>query len=289
MGIFNKLFKGDSEKQDPGFYKVERTELVKFEPSTESKSINDAIHELGFNTTQIHTIQSDYFDCIGVKIFTKVPILVLTLEKKTVNLNVLKRELEKVDWSFEYDSINIEYILTEGVENRSLSFEYLSSVIELQKENESLFLAPSIDLYLNFKGGYLESFTSSDWTNTASKWLKDTNPQLFENMVSEANQFHRSEIEGMEEVNLQCEAFLNIPSGIENDYIPLHKKPYGNINFFNLLAAHYQSLDGNKIALEDFKSVNKGRFIKRDHLTFEVGNFIYQFDSDGWLAGSTEK
>ena len=289
MSIFNQLFKGNSGEQEPGFYKLEGSELVKFEPSAETKSVNEAIRELGFDTTQIHTIHGDYFDCIGVKIFTRDPIFILTLDKKAVNLKTLNRELNKVDWSFEYDSHSIEDILTDGIENQSLSFEYLNSVIELRQENDSLFIAPSIELYLNFKDGYLESFTSLDWTNTASKWLKDVNPYLFENMVSEANQFHRSEIEAMEEVNLQCESLQNIPSAVENEYIPLHRKSNGNINFFNLLAAHYNNFDGEAIKIEDFKIANKGRFISLDERTFEVSGFIYQFDNNGTLSGSTEK
>ena len=95
MSIFNRLFKDDSEEQEPGFYKVEGDELIKFDPSTETKSINDAIHELGFDTTQIHTLHTDYFNCIGVKIFTRNPILILTLDRKTLNMKILNRELKK--------------------------------------------------------------------------------------------------------------------------------------------------------------------------------------------------
>ena len=104
MSIFDRLFKGNLEEHEPGFYKVEAGELIKFEPSTETKSINDAIHELGFETTQIQTLHTDYFNSIGVKIFTKEPILVLTLDKKTVNMKILDKEINKVDWGFEYSS-----------------------------------------------------------------------------------------------------------------------------------------------------------------------------------------
>lgn len=142
---------------------------------------------------------------------------------------------------------------------------------------------------MNFDNGYLESYTSSDWTNSASKWLKDANEQLFDNMLSEAIRFHRNEIEAMEEVNLICEALQGIPYAMQNEFINLHRKPNGNINFFNLLAAHYNSFNGERIKIDEFQTVNKGRFISIDDRSFEVDKFMYQFDSDGLLLGSTEK
>tara|TARA_B100000941_G_C28504546_1_gene556432 strand:+ start:1161 stop:2030 length:870 start_codon:yes stop_codon:yes gene_type:complete len=289
MSIFDQLFKGNSDEQEPGFFKVEGSELTKFDPSTETKSINDAINELGFDTTQIHTLHTDYFDCIGVRIFTKDPVLVLTLDKKTVNSKILQRELKKVDWDFEYSSHTVEDILTEGIENHSLTFDYLSSVLKLNKESDSLFIATDFGLYLTFKNGYLESFGSSDWTNAASKWIKEANQELFDTMLSEALQFHKNELEAMEEVNFLCEAFQNIPYGTKNEFIPLHRKTNGTINYFNLLAAHYNNFNEDRIKIDDFKTVNKGRFISRGELTFEVDQFIYQFDIDGLLTGSTRK
>jgi len=50
-------------------------------------------------------------------------------------------------------------------------------------------------------------------------------------MLSEAMQYHRNEIEAMEEVNLQCESLRGIPQAIQNEFIYLHEKVNGNINF----------------------------------------------------------
>ena len=194
-----------------------------------------------------------------------------------------------MDWNFEYSSHTVEAILAEGVENHSLTFDYLNSLLNLKKESEFLFKAIDFELYLTFKDGYLESFASSEWSNAASKWLMDANKELFDTMVSEAMQFHRNEIEAMEEVNLQCEALQAIPYATQNEFVPLHRKPNDTINFYNLLAAHYNSFDGERMKIDTFKVVNKGRFVSIDDRTFEVGQYTYQFDNQGFLTGSTEK
>jgi len=93
----------------------------------------------------------------------------------------------------------------------------------------------------------------------------------------------------MEEVNLQCEAFEEIPDANRNEFISLHTKPNGTINFFNLLAAHYNYFNDEQIKIDAFKIVNKGRFVTIDDGTLSVNEFIYQFDSNGLLINSTRK
>ena len=291
-GLFGKK-SNESGSNKTGFYKIDGNKLIELDERPGIGSINDTIEYLGYNLTQIHTVNtfdSKTIEVIGVKIFTKDPVFVWAKEKNTkLDFKALTRELKNTDWSFEYSSHTIEDILTDGIEARSLTFEYLNSVLDLQKESDNLFNAPSINLYLNFNDGFLESYTSSDWTNAASKWLKDANDQLFENMLSEAMRFHRNEIEAMEEVNLVCEALQGIPNATQNEFIDLHRKRNGNINFFNLLAAHYNSFQGERIKIDEFKTVNKGRLVSIDDQTFEVDQFIYEFDAEGFLTGSTEK
>ena len=112
---------------------------------------------------------------------------------------------------------------------------------------------------------------------------------MFDNMLSEAMQFHRNEIEAMEEVNTQCDALFQIPEAFRNEYISHHRKPNGNINFFNLLVAHYNVFNNKRVKIEEFKTINKRRFIMRDEQTLEVNKFIFKFDWEGLLAESTPR
>lgn len=244
-------------------------------------SINNIIEQLGYEKSQIHmvlTSHSKNFDFIACKIFTREPIFILRKEgSPDPTINLLQNEIMLVDWDDEYDSHNIESILEAGIEE--LSYEFLSSILELKGEGSNVYLAPRLQLYLSFKNQKLVSFASSEWENASAKWLKNLNLKLFTRMLEEAKQFHETDLEAMEEVNLQCEALQAIPQAVKNEFVPLHDKRNGTTNFYNLLAAHYKS---NTVKSE-FISVNKGRYTQRNQTDFEIGGFVYQFSEDGRL------
>jgi len=283
--MFKGLFSRKSNSKGTGIYKLVGEKLIEYDNQPENGSINSIIEELGFELTQVHTIHtfdSSIIECIGVKIFSKNVVFVLAKDKNlSVSSRALKQEMNDIDWDFEYSSHTIEDILNEGIEAKNLTQEFLNSNIELQlEEGNSVYLAPSLDLYLYFKDGILESYTSSEWTNAASKWLISVNKKMFNEILAEAINFHGNEIEAMEEVNLQCNALQRIPEAVNNEFIPQHIKKTGNTNFYNLLAAHY---DGS-INIEEFKIVNKGRFFQQEENSLVIEKFVYQFDTEGSLV-----
>ncbi|MFC0264783.1 hypothetical protein [Fontibacter flavus] len=285
--MFGKIFGKKSTEPSgnrTGIYKVVNSELIELKETPGNGSINDIIKSIGYETSQIHTLllfDSTKFESIGVKVFTKEPVYVLMKSSDLkADYNSIIKELNKVDWNFEYASDAVEYILEEGIAERSLSYEYLSSLMKITQENENVYHAPELGLFFYFEEGYLSNFSSSDWMNTSSKWLYELNRTLFEEIKSEALQYHKNEIEAMEEVNLQCHALRNIPQAIKNEFIPLHVKPNGNINFYNLFTAHYGM---GIIEIDEFKLVNKGRYKKVKDNLLEVGGFFYEFDDNGVL------
>jgi len=285
--MFLDIFKKNYGERKTGIYRLENDyNLIEFDTSPGNGSINSIIEELGFERSQIHvifTFDSKKIEYIGVKIFTKHVAFVLTKETVVnLTLSILNQELNKVDWNYEYSSHNIEDILNVGIESKSLTLDFLKTVIELNKENDTLYLAPTLDLYLNFNNNILNGFASSEWSNAASKWLKNLNENMFDDMLSEASNYHESEFDAMLEVNIQCDSLQSIPAGIENEFISQHRKSNGNINFYNLFAAHYD----NSISIQDFKHVNKGRFILKDEYHLEVDGFIYEFGSTGKLINA---
>ena len=291
-GLFEK-YSNNAGNEKTGIYKIDGSTLTELAERPMNRSICEIIQEIGFDPTQVHTVHtfdSPTIEVIGVRIFTQCPVFATAKKRDSkIDLKIITHELKNIDWSIEYSSHTVEYILTEGIERHSLTYEYLNSVLLLEKEGKSLYNAPSIGLYLNFKEGFLESYTSSDWTNRSSKWLINLNKIMFENMLSEAMRFHRNEIEAMEEVNMQCEALLQIPEAFSNEHIPDHQKANGNINFFNLLATHYDVFNKGRTKIEEFKTVNKGRFIMQNEHTLEVDGFIYHFEPNGLLTESTPK
>ena len=281
--MFNKLF-GNKERKT-GTYKVIGDSLEEYDVLPEGGSMNTICLDLGYHPDQIHivmTFDSKITSNIGVKIFTKDPVFVMTEDKvKNINLKLVHSELNKINWDFEYSSSNIENILEQGIENQTLTYDYLNSVISLSSKGDEIYLAKELDLYLQFENNTLVSFASTDGLSAASKWLKSVNFDIFENMLQEAQSYHNSNEDAIEEINCQCAALRAIPDAINNEFIDNHINAFGNYNFYNLYAAHYAS--ESEITKIEFLLVNKGRIIELTDYKFIVDGFSYQFDENDLL------
>lgn len=279
-------FKGNAGART-GIYRFSDGRLIELDEEPGNGSVNSIIEELGFSLSQVHpiyTFDSEVIECIGFKIFTKQAVFVLAKENSSgLTTNVVDQEIKRIDWDSEYSSLNVEAILNEGIDSKSLNYDFLSSITQLVKDVNNVYHAPSLGLYLNFENELLDSFASAEWSNSASRWLKDLNESMFSKILSEAKKYHDNEMEAMEEVNLQCDSLLEMPQALKNEFIPLHMKLTGNINFYNLLAVHYNF----EIPIQEFKIVNKGRFILKDENKFEVDGFYYQFGSNGKLTAAS--
>ena len=270
-----------SSKKKNNVFKIVSGEFEPIE-RTGNGSINSIIDHLGYDRSQLHlvlTSRSENFECIVFKVFTREPIFMIVKDEISFpTISMLQSEIKLVDWEFEYDSNNIESMLDQGI--GELSYEFLSSILELKSEGNSLYLAPQLQLYLSFQDQKLSGYASSEWENASAKWLKSLNPKLFNMMLDDAKKFHDSDREAMEEINLQCEALQSIPHATKNEFLPLHQTINGTFNFYNLLVAHYQ----HEITKSEFIVVNKGRYIQRAYNEFEVGHFVYCFAESGKLV-----
>ena len=103
-----------------------------------------------------------------------------------------------------------------------------------------------------------------------NKWVKNYREEGI------TNQIVKKEIDVYEEVNNQCESLLKIPNAIQNEFIPLHMKENSNINFYNLLIAHYT----RNCSIQNFLLMNKGRIKQIDTNFYEAGHFKYRFEND---------
>ncbi|MBU8893296.1 MAG: hypothetical protein KOO66_10990 [Bacteroidales bacterium] len=283
--MLRKLFGENSATRKTGTYKVIGNVLEEYETLPDGGSMNAISMDLGYHPDQVHiaiTFDSKITSNIGVKIFTKEPVFVMTEDKiKSINLSTVQTELNKIDWSFEYSSSNIESILEQGIENKSLTLDYLKSVTTLTSKGDDIYFAKEIDLLLQFENEILVTFGSTDGLNAASKWLKSINFEIFESMLTEAQSFHESLDEAIEEINCQCSALHAIPDAMENEFIDSHINTFGNINFYNLYAAHYAS--DSEISKNEFLLVNNGRILLLTDFKFVVDGFTYQFDENDFL------
>ena len=281
--MFEKLFDRKSKNRKTGVYRMVDQSLEELDELPGGGSINDIINGLGYHVNHIlsiMTFDSKTISNIGVKIFTRDPVFIITNDRvKNLRMSTVISELKNVDWDFEYESSAIESMLTDGIKNKSLPFDYLESVTLLESKAESIYLAKNLDLYFHFEDDILVNFTSTDGLNADSKWLKNLNKPLFENILIEAKTYHSSKMDAIEEVNRQCVALRSIPNANKNEFIDQHRNPFGNYNYYNLWAAHYIS----KITMKDFMLVNRGRFLKLSKKKLKVNGFVYRFSKKGNL------
>jgi hypothetical protein len=217
---------------------------------------------------------------MGFKTLSRELVFVLAKNKEiAVSFTDVSTEILNIDWSYEYSSLNVEDILNEGIKLQNFSLSFLKSVLDLRPEGENLFISNKLDLYFKFENELLITFSDIGFTNSSTKWLDKINTHMVRQMTEEARLYHNNEIDIIEEVNKQSQAILNIPDVVNNEFIYLHKKQNGNVNFYNLLLTHYT----HNCNVIDFLFVNKGRYNQIDDSTYIVGNFIYTFDKEGKL------
>jgi hypothetical protein len=167
-----------------------------------------------------------------------------------------------------------------------MNLEFLKSVLsDLSLVKSLTYKSEKLGLYFYFESDILKSFNSSGFDNSATKWLKNLNPHMFEQMLKEAIMYHDSEQVALEEINKLSESILNIPQATKNEFIELHKKSNGNINFYNLLITHYTK----DCDLEEFIFMNNRRYSKLSENKFEVGKFVYEFSDSNRLINVLKK
>lgn len=278
------------DTHETGIYKIEGKVLMELEKTPENGSINSIIDFLGYPRNHIHivhTFDSEKIDCLGFKVLSKELVFALAKDKKTkLSFADISKEINLIDWNFEYSSLNIEDILNDGVELRNLDFLFLKSVInDFSLYKEKTYQSKKLGLYFFFENDILANFSSSGFDNSATKWLKNLNPYIFKKMLKEAKQYHHNEKDSMTEVNILSESILNTPQAFKNEFIESHKKSNNNVNFYNLLIAHYSQ----DCTLEEFLFMNKGRYKEINKNSFEVGYFIYEFDELNKLVNVYDK
>ncbi|MEX1014186.1 MAG: hypothetical protein WDZ80_03435 [Candidatus Paceibacterota bacterium] len=262
----------------------------------EPKSIINIIKFLGYNSDQFYT----YFDTnkmnskivtIVFKAFTDEVICVLTddtvesLSKREVNNYLSDFNLED-----EFDSYTIENTLNNGIKNQSLSKKFISEIFGLPVTNNSLVVG-QIGYELHFNDSVLVDYNSSDGLNKWAKMWKNEHPSTYRDYKKAASKYWNNESRIINEINIQAEAFANVPGGNQNEYIPLHRSPDGTINFKMLMVAHYNQ----KITLDEFKLINRGRYELANEFndndnykrtTYRLNKTLYTFDEKGNLVNT---
>ena len=286
--MFRKLFSSQKFKSPSGLFKVENDKLVPIDELPGNGSINDAVLSLGYPINHVHTIltfDAPKIECLGFKLFTREPIMVLVKDKSfELSKDELDVAINQVNWDYEYAGPSVEDILESGIEEGNLSLDFLQSVLILAKEEENMYECKQFGLYLQFEDNLLKHFTSASQESASTKWLRNLNPHMVQDMLREAKIYQNNEFSAKEEVNKQTDSLRSTPEAVNNPYLHLHRTSQNNISFFNILITHYE----HPCTLEEFLFMNKGRYQNTGNNTYKVGCFIYAFNGAGLLESSTQ-
>ncbi len=260
-------------------------------------SINDITIHLGYHPDQTKVYFGDFdqnFDVVDViiEIFSCNIVFVLTKDTVTkLDKSKVDYFLRDFDYDSEFDSYDIDSIFQTGIENMSLSIEFLTRVLNINNaEPNGVFYAKSLDLYLSFKDGLLIDFRSTDGLSKWARYYKQLNPDFIFNIEKTAMKFwgvEKSKI--INEINIQCDALASVPEGFKNEFIQLHETNFGSTNYFMLLVCHYE----HEISLSQFIEINHGRYktytSSNSVIKFGLDRFIYEFSVDGSLINFSLK
>lgn len=248
---------------------------------------------LGYHEDQIHTLYNynegkSIIDTVVVEVFSTNIIFVLT---KSSVLHLSENEvndfMKDFDYNFEYENIRIKEILLSGIKNKSFKIGFLCRIFGIDSNlwDDSMYFG-KIGVHAFFVNGHLVAFKFEDeelgeW----ARYVKKANPDAFTDYTKVAKLYWKEDYDKITfEINTQFEAWANTPDATKNQYVTLHTTKFNTINFVMLLVCHYQK----HIDIEEFKTINHGRYKKISEseglTTYECGNFIYDFDGEGFLA-----
>ncbi|GAA4419250.1 hypothetical protein GCM10023187_53380 [Nibrella viscosa] len=288
--MFSSIF--NKKKKSSGIFIPKGQAFKELTEALEDTSINGISEHLGYNTNQVQAYygyppENPDITAVIFEVFTQNIVFVSTKTHVT-QLTRSKVDYFLRDFKLEefYNSVTTEDILQEGIENRTLSIDYLARVLAIESPDENgVFFVPKIGHYLYFNEGFLTDFSASDGLNKWAKQLMQINPNLIDSYEKVAKKYWGHESKKIiNEVNIQAEAFADLPQAANNKFIPLHEAELGTINFFMLLVCHYD----RGITLPEFKEINHGRYKETLQSTdslieYKLGNFTYRFLASGVL------
>jgi len=287
------------------FYKLDNQWVVK-QGVDENSSINDCAKAMGYDHNQFYSYtnfnqpydydnKSDSILCVCLKVMTEDIICVITNPGRTsLSEAEVDHYMQDFNFSFDYSLYTMEGDLDTAIAEHNFSIQFVAEALGLPYSPDDKVLYSSRFKYnFMFEGGYLVGYEIADGYNRQAHELKDSGSWLFQNMESHAKRFHGSNDEDIvREINIQAEAFYNLPAGIKNEFLPEFKNADDSYNFKMLLVAKYEGTEYEAgINYDDCKCIchNELKFDSSveeglDRLTkYRYRDYILTFDDKGGL------
>ncbi len=270
-------------------------------------SINDICKSLGYETNQFYSYMnfdqpydydnnSDSIQCICLKVMTEDIICVITNPGRTIlSKEDVNHYMEDFVFSREYSYYSFEEDLKSAISEHNWSIQFVGDTLGVSYSPDDTELYSSrYKMNFIFEGGYLVDYEIADGYNREAHDLEESGSPLYEKIETHAQNYHGSNDDAIiNEINIQCNAFYNVPSGVNNENLRDFANADGSYNFKMLLVAKYQGTEYEQgINYEDCKCVchNELKFEGNvdeglDKLAkYRYRDYLLTFDDKGTLV-----
>lgn len=269
-------------------------------------SINDALQLLGYDHNQFYTYmdydqtyesnnEDESIFSVCLKVMTEEIICVLANNGLTALTDAdVNRYMRDFDFKHEYSHYSLTSDLDEAIIEHNFSIQFVAEALGIPySPDDNMLYSNRLKYNFYFEGGYLAGYEIADGYNREAHDLKDSGSWIYQNIESHARKFHgMNETARINEINIQCHAFYNVPEGMQNANLSEFENGDGSYNFKMMLVAKYQGTEyGQGITYEDCKCIchNELKFVEKDEEGFDkltkyrYRNYIVAFDEKGNL------
>lgn len=276
-----------NKRESSGVFKPSNGGFVEYKGDIGNGSINDIRTVLGYHADQVYDPvfgnDKDKISYVCFEIFTRNVVFVLTSKKVTfITQRDIDKSLGKFSVNKYFDRKETSDRLSQGIDNRSMSIEFMAKVLSLKDVSRNgMFYSEKIKTYLYFTEGFLTDFHFDDGLFPYAQHLKAVNPKVYNWIADLAYKYWpNNDFQAIKEINIQCEAWANIPEAFGNEFIPLHRTENGGANLHMIRVCHYNY----PININQFIEINHGRYKQlpddNGNKRFTCGKFNYIFDED---------
>lgn len=265
-----------------------------FIPATnipESGSFNDVAKALGHDANQYFTYMPPYSTGIN-DVFVMFEsftgnILYVYVTKKTKRLDpaIIKHVLKEYSFTEEYDFSKYCDDIEVGIQKGNLTKEFFKKILN---QDSDIMIDSRFNVKLIFENGKLVQMTGLDSLSKEAKSFRDSAPQRYNQIRKYAESFNFSQELVFREINLQVEAFVNMPLSLFDkfsDFFVEANEDVWSINYVMCAVA----LAKKQINFEEFKLISHEEYSNVGEFTTNGGvnvtacsylDYVCLFDRD---------
>lgn len=253
-----------------GVFVKQGNQWVKMTNIEEGGSTNDNLLALGYDHNQFYSYTNynlpydwdengDNIICVCLKVMSEDIICVITCPGRISLLDAeVDHYMQDFNFAQEYSLYSLESDLDSAIAEHNYSIEFVADALGISySPDDTLLYSSRLKYNFIFENGYLVDYELADGYNREAHDLKNSSSWIYDVIESHAKNYHGSNGDAViNEINIQSQAFYNLPGGINNHFLSEFANADKSYNFKMLLVANYQDSEyEHGINYEDCKCI----------------------------------